>query len=185
MPKGSLELAVGDPGSGKTGYLFYRLQQFLDQHYRAIVVSTVEDPEESGREPPMGSEPADSLADALELAGEDRHVVIGYDEIGLEVDDNDKPSAQLKMTGRYRRHARVKMIMTTQRPHDLPAKVRDIDVGVVLMKMSDTSSYASQWVKRNYGEEVQQQAANLEPYWWKDSTSPPPQHGTHYLRVRD
>jgi hypothetical protein len=182
--RGSLELAVGDPGSGKTGYLFYRLQQFLDQRYRCIAVSTMEDPEESGREPPMGCESADSLPDALEMAGEDRHVVIGYDEVGLEVDDNDKPSQPLKMLGRYRRHARIKLIMTTQRPHDLPAKVRDIDVGIVLMKMSDTSSYASQWVKRNYGEEVQQQAADLEPYWWKDRSSPAPRHGVNYIRVR-
>lgn len=180
--QGSLELCVGDPSSGKTGYLFYRLQQYLDEGWRVITISTVEDPEESGREPP--GEPANSLPEALEMAKNDRHVVIGYDEVALEVDDSDKPSKPLRQLGRYRRHARVRLYMTTQRPHDLPAKVRDIDVGIVLMRMSDKTSYAAQWVARSFGDEIRDQALTLESYYWKDRSSPPPQHGIHYLRVR-
>lgn len=177
-----LELIVGDPGSGKTGYLFYRAWQHVREGYRVIMVSTVEDPEESKRKPPLGVEEADDLATAMELAGEDRHVVICYDEIGLEIDDNGKPSPQLRMLGRYRRHVKTRLIMTTQRPHDLPAKVRDLDVSIVLMRMSDTSSYASKWVEREFGLGVQ--ASELEPFWWADGQDPPPQAGVHYIRAR-
>jgi hypothetical protein len=182
--KGSLELIVGDPGSGKTGYLFYRAQQALDEGYRTIVVSTVEDPEDMQRTPPLGAIEADTLEHALLLAEDYRHAVICFDEVGLEVDDNQKPSPQLKLLGRFRRHVRIRFFMTTQRPFDIPPKVRDLDVSIVLMKMEDKSSFSAKWIKREFGEDIYDQAAELDTYYYRDRRSQPPQHERHYLRVR-
>ena len=111
----AIELIVGDPGSGKTGFMFYRCWQRLQlSKYRVAIVSTIEDPDEMKRYPPQGAIECQDLAEALKALEDARYGVIGYDEINLEVDeDSGKASPQLRYLGRYRRHLKVECFFTT------------------------------------------------------------------------
>ena len=66
----------------------------------------------------------------------------------------------------------------------MPARVRDLDVSIILMKMSDQSTFSAKWIRSNFGQDVYDAAARLEPYYWKDLRSPAPVHGKNYIRAR-
>ena len=168
-------LWVGDPGSGKTSALYAQARAYIRAGWRVIVVSVVDD-----RALPLGCEQALDLPDAIRDAAGWRDVVIAYDEVALETAGSAKTaSPELEAIGRFRRHMGVTFLATTQRPHDLPATVRDLNVQWRLMRFGDTSSYAYQWLAREFPDSAGR-LPHLHPYYWENG-SPDPVPGTHYI----
>lgn len=167
---------VGEPGAGKSSFLYYLMYSYENAGYRCIAVSQV-DTVHSGL--PLGVEDAMDMEHALEIAGDDPHVVIFYDELNLEV-EGGKPSPELRAVAKFRRHMHVGLVFTTQRIHDLPPAARDLDVKWRLMRFSDESSWEYGWMRRKFPRALDQ-LADLTPYWWDGPADPPPAMGVHYV----
>ena len=170
-----LVIICGEPGAGKTSMLFAALRAHAARGWRTIAISNIDE-----RALPLGVDEAMTVERALELAG-DEPVCIGIDEVNTEVDDvSRRPSPPLLAIARFRRHMRVMFLAATQRPRDMPPRVRDLDTQWRFMRWTDTSAHDFQWLERHFPEQARQ-LPRLEPYWWEPG-APDPVEGVHYLR---
>jgi len=167
---------IGEPGAGKSSMLFYLCNQWAHAGYFTVVIAPA-DTVHSGI--PDGCLEALDLEDALAMAGDTSPLLIGYDEIALEI-ENGKPSIELRAVGRYRRHLRANLFFTTQRLHDLPPAIRDLDIQWRFLRMSDRTSWEYKWIERSFPH-VASELPGLESYWWDGPSDPGPILGTHYV----
>lgn len=136
------DLAVGDPGTGKTWLLLHYSRLYQEAGWQVIYLSMADDRLPAN---PRVLEAVD-LTDAIDEAEDFQNSVLSVDELADYVPSGEAlPDRRLLKIVRLRRHVRISMFATSQCPWDIHVKIRKLFNKIYFFRMAKEGQ---DWLRR-------------------------------------